>query len=136
MIDLLKDLEAVALLADKATPGEWAASIGHHVKQIGGVIVADPCERRGPQAQHNAEYIAALSNLFRTHHAEIAEAVKDAKRWRALHWAEAPMVTVTGSQLSRGIRPGDYAVPWDWPVTSRTRVRMIVMNNSAREDGE
>jgi hypothetical protein len=136
MTDLLKDLEAVAGLADKATPGEWVTTVGHHVKQAHGVMVVAKNELRGEVAQHNAAYIATLHNFIRTHHAEIAEAVKDAERWRALHWAEAPMVTVTGSQLARGIRPGDYAVPWDWPVTSMTRIRMIVMNDSAREAGE
>lgn len=34
----------------------------------------------------------------------------------------------TGSQLARGIRPGDYAVPWDWPVTSKTKVRLIAID--------
>lgn len=88
-------------------------------------------------AQSNPkEWIGVALKFMDTHHAEIVEALKDAERWRALHWGEAPMVTVTGSQLARGIRPGDYAVPWDWPITSRTRIRMIVMNNSAREDGE
>ena len=126
MTDLLKDLEAVALLADKATPGEWAASIGHHVKQIGGVIVADPCERRGPQAQHNAEYIAALSNLFRTHHAEIAEAVKDARRYRMTrHKLTCGKLTVDEELSIIGAKDGQA---FDATIDA--------MHNSAREAGE
>lgn len=145
MTDLLKELEAVALLAEKATPGEWhrhtdcpAECCWHMFTAPDGIYGdGDGDLINSPEmGESDAAYIVALSNLFRTHHAEIAEAVRDAERWRALHWGEAPMVTVTGSQLARGIRPGDFAVPWDWPVTSKTRVRMIVMNNSAREVGE
>ena len=128
MTDLLKDLEAVALLADR-------------LDQLSDAVAAqrwNEFSMRVPAEPHrDADLVlASIARFLRTHHAEIAEAVKDAERWRALHWAEAPMVTVTGSQLARGIRPGDYAVPWDWPVISKTRIRMIVMNNSAREDGE
>lgn len=81
---LLKDLEAVALLADKATPGEWVTTVGHHVKQAHGVMVVAKNELRGEVAQHNAAYIATLHNFIRTHHAEIAEAVRDARRYRWL----------------------------------------------------
>jgi hypothetical protein len=73
------------------------------------------------------------ANTAEKAHAELEAAVRDAARWRALKFAEAPIVTVTGAQLAKGIKPGDYAVPWDWPINAKTKIRLIAMRNSARE---
>jgi hypothetical protein len=85
MTDLIAELAEVVRLSERATPGEWCSTIGYHVKQIGGVIVMQPCERRGDQQMHNAEYIAALSNLFRNNHATLTRILTDDAAIRAAH---------------------------------------------------
>ncbi len=110
MTDLLKDLDALNAMIQRGKRGSYSYSY--------------PPE----------ELAVKAAGFVVDHHAEISANAKDAARWRALHWAEAPMVTVTGSQLARGIRPGDYAVPWDWPVISKTKIRLIVMRNSAQAE--
>ena len=123
MNNLLKDLKAVALLADKATPGEWVTTVGHHVKQAHGVMVVAKNELRGEVAQHNAAYIATLHNFIRTHHAEIAEALKDARR---MDWLERNAINITlDGRLHREMQIG----------TARDSID-TAMHNSAREDGE
>ena len=86
---LLDELEGVVRLAEKATPGEWTATVGHDVKQQHGVTVMKAWAGRGPQQEHNAAYVVALVNWFRAHHAELADMAKrleaaerDARRWR------------------------------------------------------
>lgn len=96
MDNLLKDLEAVALLAEKATPGKWSVEpegdneFGQPVFTIeifdgtcpivgSGQFYGDP---------HDANECAAAVNFIRTHHAEIAEALTDARRYRFLRDAE------------------------------------------------
>lgn len=81
---LLDELEDVVRLAEKATPGEWTATVGHDVKQQHGVTVMKAWAGRGPQQEHNAAYVVALVNWFRAHHAEIAAAARDAQRYRWL----------------------------------------------------
>jgi hypothetical protein len=89
---LLDELEEVVRLAEKATPGEWTATVGHDVKQQHGVTVMKAWAGRGPQQEHNAAYVVALVNWFRAHHAEMADMAKrleaaerDSKR---LDWVE------------------------------------------------
>jgi hypothetical protein len=94
MTDLLKDLEAVALLAEKAQ-GEWRLKdcksdpTIYQIVDATEMVIAFP--RRGTggaqekRAREDAAHlIAAAVNFLRTHHAEIAEAVADARRYRAL----------------------------------------------------
>lgn len=73
---LLDELEDVVRLAEKATPGEWTATVGHDVKQQHGVTVMKAWAGRGPQQEHNAAYVVALVNWFRAHHAELADMAK------------------------------------------------------------
>lgn len=141
MDKLLKDLEAVALLAEKATPGPWVANDGELATDLywaDGSMTADALAEfaDGLSDPPNAPFVAAAVNFLRTHHAEIAEAVADARRWRASHFADAPIVTVTGEQLRKGIRPGDYAVPWDWPITAKTKIRLIAIDAQHNSAGE
>lgn len=130
MNNLLKDLEAVALLADKATPGDWVwrRDAGKPML-INGVMFGGA----GPDGQPNdAAFIIALVNLFRTHHAEIAEAVKDARRWRHARKI-LPVEYIEGSQRefeSYGL-PGseEENIAADNAIDN-------AMHSSAREDGE
>lgn len=126
MNGLLKDLEAVAVLADKATPGEWVTTVGHHVKQAHGVLVVAKNELRGEEHEHNAAYIAAVSNMFRTHHAKIAEAVKDARRYRWLR----------SNACDGFMRADGGSLNCDEPESEWDAWIDASMNNSAREDGE
>jgi hypothetical protein len=81
MTNLLKDLEAVALLAEKATPGKWRCRPEDGVVILGGNCGGFSIEHC-PDASSNAKLITAAINFLRTHHAEIAEALADARRWR------------------------------------------------------
>lgn len=82
MDDLLKELEAVALLAEKATPGPFVVDTYGDV-QANGEDVARIASS-GDLANNDARVVAAAVNFLRTHHAEIAEAVRDARRYRWL----------------------------------------------------
>ncbi|THD06163.1 hypothetical protein [Rhodanobacter lindaniclasticus] len=121
MTNLLKDLEAVALLAEKATPGDWVwrRDAGKPMLINGLMFGGD-----GPDGQPNdAAFIIALVNLFRTHHAEIAEAVKDSAR---MDWLECNAINITlDGRLHRVMQIG----------TARDSID-TAMHNSAREDGE
>ncbi|MEY2160454.1 MULTISPECIES: hypothetical protein [unclassified Rhodanobacter] len=140
MTDLLKDLEAVALLAERATPGEWSV-VPDGTNEFGqieytievfdgscpivdtGVFYGDP---------HDANECAAAVNFIRTHHAEIAEAVKDARRWLYVlnnaEWIRDEDDTLMAIRLP----------PLTDLSSKGTRRDAIdnAMHNSAREDGE
>ena len=133
MNNLLKDLKAVALLADKATPGEWVTTVGHHVKQAHGVMVVAKNELRGEVAQHNAAYIATLHNFIRTHHAEIAEAVKLAKWYRGLRDAD-PDNGEPYIARERQDSWGNWKTEWLGGLDADRA--LDAMHNSAREAGE
>jgi len=88
MTDLLTELESVVALADKATPGEWPwpefpehspneafIRLGAGYVEFGG---------SGSRRAANAMAVAAAMHFIRAHHAEIAEAVRDAARFHAL----------------------------------------------------
>jgi|SRR6185312_8467519 len=100
MTNLLSELEAVVGLAEKATPGEWTTALhglpenhwlvadcgGSRFNRSNPLVVAevrDYCMA----AEDDAAYVAALHNLFRTRHAEIAAAVRDASGKRSEWWS-------------------------------------------------
>lgn len=138
MTDLLKDLEAVTLLADKATPGEWRAwddLDGDYAKVEGspdGPNIANTGRLGWPEAKYNAAYITALSNLFRTHHAEIAEALRDARRWRHARKI-LPVEYIEGSQREFE----SYGLPGSEEENiAADNAIDAAMHNSARENGK
>ena len=139
MADLLKDLEAVTLLADKATPGEWRAwddLDGDYAKVEGspdGPNIANTGRLGWPEAKDNAAYITALSNLFRTHHAEIAEAVKLAKWYRGLRDSD-PDNGEPYIARERQDSWGNWKTEWLGGLDADRA--LDAKHNSAREDGE
>lgn len=89
MTELLRELEAVVGLADKATPGPWVANGGELATDLywaNGSMTADALAEfaDGLSDPPNAPFVEAAVNFLRTHHAEIAEAVRDARRYRWL----------------------------------------------------
>lgn len=91
---LLDELEGVARLAEKATPGEWLYRQGTAVVILGqgaGGFDLSCC----PQPEGNAQTIAAAVNFIRTHHAEIADMAKrleaaerDAEKYAPCLWVQ------------------------------------------------
>ncbi|HEV2540248.1 MAG TPA: hypothetical protein VGU03_11125 [Frateuria sp.] len=81
--DLLKELEALVLLDARATPGQvelhtscsWRRIIAERNRAFL-VPTIDPDRHQNMDSAENAQFVVALVNWYRTHHAEIAEAVK------------------------------------------------------------
>lgn len=136
MNDLLKELEAVVEVAKKATQGEWAFFPGGKratVYSPGGHIAF--CTQRGFGARgerpvttdemvSNVQLIASLINLFRTHHAEIAEAVRDAARYR---WLRDRCGIVEYKAIAGSVGPGML------PSGDKLDAAIDAMHNIARE---
>lgn len=85
MTDLLDEVERVAKLCEKATPGEWFCG---HGEGKGGLTVIDDGRTAYDSMHcieaeaHDAEAIVALRNLFHSHGEELLAAVRDASLWR------------------------------------------------------
>ena len=130
MADLLKDLDAVAGLDERATPGMIELHTSCSWRRImaprgRGFLVPgiDPDKHPNMDSIENAQFVVALVNWFRTHHTEIAQALKDARR---MDWLERNAINITlDGRLHREMQIG----------TARDSID-TAMHNSAREDGE
>lgn len=87
MTDLIAELAEVAVLSQRADQGRWrmwATQLRSGPEDDAGLdkskLIADFAGAR----THNLSFVQALVKLYRTHHAEIAEAVKLAKWYRGL----------------------------------------------------
>jgi hypothetical protein len=128
MDKLLKELEAVAELDARATPGKvelhtsysWRRIMADHWQSF---LVPGTDTDRHPNmdSDENAQFVVALVNWYRTHHAEIAEAVKAMDRVRML---PAKWRDIANAEI------GDaFSGPWD---TCADELESA-MHNSARE---
>lgn len=134
MNGLLKDLEAVAGLDERATPGiielhtscSWRRIMAPRGR---GFLVPgiDPDKHPNMDSIENAQFVVALVNWFRTHHAEIAGAVKDARR---LDWLNAFHGIDNECSLSVHHKDGGFL------IDDLREAIDAAMHNSAREDGE
>jgi hypothetical protein len=90
MTDLIAELAEVVRLSDRATPGEWFAWNDDFYAKVDaapdGPNIANTGRSSWPESTGNAEYIAALHNLLRTHHAEIEAMARDARGEREESW--------------------------------------------------
>jgi hypothetical protein len=75
MTNLLKELEAVVGLADKSTSGTWKMCRDDGKPMLINNVLFGGGGTHGQAA--DADMILASVNFIRTHHAEIAEAVKN-----------------------------------------------------------
>jgi len=118
MNDLLKELEAVALLADR-------------LDQLSDAVAAqrwNEFSMRVPAEPHrDADLVlASIARFLRTHHAEIAEAVRVNRAVREVAENWRVLARVSGSKVDR------YA----FKFFAYQLDAAIDAHNSAREDGE
>jgi hypothetical protein len=156
MTNLLKELEAVAGLAERADQGcwrMWANELRSSPEDDADVDHSHIIASFAGARTHNLHFVQALVLLYRTHHAEIAEAVKGAAYGRALQSAmeaeyraaktsrkggkQAEWVT-THCLLRRVKAAADHLTDMGNPITESDQPLAAIdaMHNSAREVGE
>jgi hypothetical protein len=89
MTDLQRELAECVEALEKATPGKWFVKAGTkypHLRakgdKYGDQYIMETGQRSVVLSIHDAHSIARAVNFIRQHHAAIADAVRDAERWR------------------------------------------------------
>jgi hypothetical protein len=144
--DLLKELEAVVGLDARATPGKvelhtsysWRRIMADHWQSF---LVPGTDTDRHPNMDsvENAQFVVALVNWYRTHHAEIAEAVKDKAR---LDWLERFILDGGFAHMyCEGLSVELDHPTWDhvklgYEIRDAIDAAIDAQHNSAREGGK
>ena len=133
MTDLIKELDAVALLADRLDQLSDAVA-KQQWNEFSMRVPAEP-------ARDADLVLASVARFIRTHHAEIAEAVKDAALWRYMvrennKGGRGAFRIVWFDERDDGFTTTDGVSVDGKDEQAIIRIVSDAMHNSAREGGE